>query len=308
MIIGTGTCTVNYSQAGSDNYNPATASETVTAYIEDANITFDGTNPATLQVSSPGGSLDSGALSLRVDVQETSPDLAAGTAQPGDISNAGPLTVTLTPLSGGSPISLDCSYSEVSGSDYSAVKTFTCTNSTILAVDTYDVEATSSGNFYASRPGYDGFTVYDPSLGFATGGGWFYWPGTTDKTNFGFTMKYNNKGNSVKGTLLVIRHYAGGTIARIKSNALEGLALQDSGGYGIATFSGKSTYMIWDPDLSEYVNKGGIPFAVYAKDANDPGTNPDYFWIRSGPNLTMSNPAASNAVVPLGGNIAIPRK
>ena len=36
--------------------------------------------------------------------------------------------------------------------------------------------------------------VYDPSLGFTTGGGWFIWPdGSGDKTNFGYTMKYNKK-------------------------------------------------------------------------------------------------------------------
>ena len=54
-------------------------------------------------------------------------------------------------------------------------------------------------------------TVYDPSLGFATGGGWFPWPETSDKTNIGFTMKYGRNGSRVKGNLLVIRHLPGST-------------------------------------------------------------------------------------------------
>ena len=72
------------------------------------------------------------------------------------------------------------------------------------------------------------FTVYDPSLGFTTGGGWFHWPESGERTNFGYTMKYNKKGTNVMGSLLLIRHMPDGSIFRVKSNAIEGLAL----GYG----------------------------------------------------------------------------
>jgi hypothetical protein len=146
--------------------------------------------------------------------------------------------------------------------------------------------------------------VYDPSLGFATGGGWFYWPGTTDKTNFGFVMKYNKGGTSPKGSLLVVRHFADGTIARLKSNALTALALPSAGLCGIATFSGKATYMEWISGA--YVNTGNIVFSVYASDCNNPGTGLDSFWVRSTGKLSMPGTGSGGAITIGGGNIAIP--
>jgi hypothetical protein len=167
------------------------------------------------------------------------------------------------------------------------------------------VTATVTGTFYTGE-GYDAFTVYDPSLGFATGGGWFYWPGTNDKTTFGFVMKYNKGGTSPKGTLVVVRHLDGGKIVKLKSNALTALALQTINGCGIATFSGKATYMVWDAAAGSYVTSGGKSFTVYAKDCNNPGTGSDYFWIRSFGSLVMSDTASSYAVILGGGNIAVP--
>jgi len=93
---------------------------------------------------------------------------------------------------------------------------------------------------------------------------------------------------------------------------LNGLAIQDSVGCGIATFSGKSTYMTWDPaansGLGGYVNTGGQDFAVYAKDCNEPGSGYDYMWVRGAGNLAMLSPAELNSVVLSGGNLAIPHK
>jgi hypothetical protein len=289
-----------------NNYTFSYKEGTFTVTKENATGTFDNANPVALQVSTPGGDLAANALTLIVKVEEKEPDLPAATAAAGDINNAG-LTVQLEPLAGGGAIPLDCTAS-VAESAY-AVKTFTCKNPGTLAVGTYDVVATVTGDYYTGE-GYDGFTVFDPSLGFATGGGWFYWPGTTEKTNFGFTMKYNKKATNVQGNLLVVRHHADGTISRLKSNALDGLALKDSKGCGIATFSGKATYMTWDPSanegLGDYVNTGGNPFSVYAEDCNEPGTGVDSFWVRSVDQLLMAKTAPSNAVPIGGGNIAVP--
>jgi hypothetical protein len=58
----------------------------------------------------------------------------------------------------------------------------------------------------------------------ATGGGWFYWPGTTDRTNFGFTMKYNRRGTRVQGNLLIIRHGRGFPYLRSRFRRERGMA------------------------------------------------------------------------------------
>ena len=99
----------------------------------------------------------------------------------------------------------------------------------------------------------------------------------------------------------------------MKSNALGALALVDSNGCGIATFTGKATYMTWDPAENEglggYVNTGGNRFSVYAEDCNDPGTGVDRFWIRGVDNLVMQGKPALTSNVPVrigGGNIAVP--
>jgi hypothetical protein len=299
--------TVTCAGGEDNNYTFSYVNGTFTVKKENAIVTFDDGNPTALQVSEPGGSLDANELILVVKVQEKIPDLPADKAEAGDINKSG-LTVKLEPLSGGGAITLDCT-AVVDGAGYDGVKTFTCTNNTPLAVDTYDVIANVDGDYYIGES-YDGFTVYDPSLGFATGGGWFYWPGTTEKTTFGFAMKYNKKAKNVQGNLLIIRHHADGTISRLKSNALDGLALKNSNGIGIASFSGKATYMTWDPEanegLGEYVNTGGIAFSVYAEDCNQPGIGIDRFWIRAMDKLVMANPAPTNAVTIGGGNIVIP--
>jgi len=118
-----------------------------------------------------------------------------------------------------------------------------------------------------------GSSQFDP---FATGGGWFYWPGTDDpltgypgdRTNFGYSMNYNQKNlRNVKGSLLLIRHLADGSKYRVKSNALEGLSLGDAGLFGWASFSGKATYL--EPGMLEPI--GNHTFLAYVEDHDEPG-------------------------------------
>jgi hypothetical protein len=153
--------------------------------------------------------------------------------------------------------------------------------------------------------------VYDPSLGFTTGGGWFKWPGTEDKTNFGYTMKYNKKGTKVQGSLLVIRHLPDGSIYRLKSNSINGLALGDESGYGWATFTGKATYL--GQGMTE--PQGNHTFIVYVEDHGEPGAGVDQFWLqvldKNGDlavELSLDEPAADNHQTIQGGNIVVPHK
>jgi hypothetical protein len=112
----------------------------------------------------------------------------------------------------------------------------------------------------------------------------------------------------VKGNLVLIRHLPDGTIYRLKSNAIDGLALGEESSYGWASFSGKATYKepTW-PDL-----EGNYTFLVYVEDHGEPGSS-DRFWIevrdKDGnvvTELSMAVDAASNALTLEGGNIAVP--
>ncbi len=122
--------------------------------------------------------------------------------------------------------------------------------------------------------GYNGSTsvAYNTDLGFATGGGWFYWPETADKTNFGFSARFDAVNECVTGSLLIIRQSDSGDFYRLKSNAFFGLALgEDSNGVGWASFSGEAVYS-QDP-------AGTYQFLVYVEDWNEPGSGFDQFWI-----------------------------
>src|SRR5438128_1250531 len=89
-----------------------------------------------------------------------------------------------------------------------------------------------------------------------TGGGTIAWPGTGEKTNFGYTMKYNRNLTNVQGSLLVIRHLPDGSIYRLKSNSLGALSIgQDTTvPMGWASFTGKATYLQpgWSVPIGNY--------------------------------------------------------
>ncbi|MCL1588448.1 MAG: PKD domain-containing protein, partial [Actinomycetia bacterium] len=287
----------------------------MTVVAEDASVSFDAGNPVAVGVDAPGG--DSEPFTLTVIVEETEPDLPAGAGMAGDIGLAN-VTMSLSPVGPGSSVPGVCAPSGTSGTGYDAALTVDCTFDDV-PVNTYVVTVTVDGDYYTGA-GEDVLVVYDPSLGFTTGGGWFYWPDTADeatgyqgdKTNFGYTMKYNKKGQKVKGNLLMIRHLADGTIYRVKSNALNGLAIgtgNDGEDFGWASFSGKSTYR--EPGWADAV--GNHTFIVYVEDHGTSGADVDRFWIeirdKDGAVITASSMLASastNAVLLGGGNIVVP--
>ena len=302
----------------SDATSSVTGTITITINKEDATVTFASGNPTALQVPTAGGSLPANALTLVISVKEKIPDLPAALALAGDIANAG-LTVSLMPLATGPSYTLTCT-SVVTGTGYAGVKTFTCKNGTAMVVNTYEISADLAcigGNCYYGGTGWDAFTVFDPTLGFTTGGGYVMRPtknGPDEKENFGFTIKYNKSGSSVQGNLLVIRHHANGTVSRLKSNSLGALVLTGVG-CGVATFNGKATFSTWDPTLNgglgAYVSSGNNTFSVYAEDCNNPGTGLDYFWVFGPAPVNMQTPNGSPSVdkLPLtGGNIQVPHR
>jgi PKD repeat protein len=266
---------------------------------EEAIVTFDAANPVAVQVAAPGG--NSGAINLRVCVSERDVPLS------GDISLA-EVNMSLVPVGPGGSVNGD-------PFDTVLVNGSKCVsfNFNGLPVNTYTAQVSVTGGYYTGAD-EDVMVVYDPSLGFTTGGGWFFWPDTADaetgypgdRTNFGYTMKYNKNGKNVQGNLLLIRHLPDGTIYRVKSNALYGLALGEdpSVPLGWATFSGKSNYQ--EPGWPEPI--GNYEFIVYVEDRNEPGVGVDRFWIEVNGGLAMPRQAKDNAIELQGGNLVVPHR
>ncbi len=282
-------------------------STTIIVLHEDAKITFDDANPVAVQVASPGEK--SGTFSMTFYVQELFPDLAVVAGNYGDITLA-EVAMKLQPVGPGGSVEGVCSVSST-GTGYNETLIVNCTFDA-MEVNTYTAEAIVNGDYYQGS-GEDVLTVYDPTLGFATGGGWFYWPGTNEKTNFGFTMKYNKKATKVQGSLLLIRHLSDGSVYRVKSNALYGLATGESadadGVFGWASFSGKATYK--EPDWPDPI--GSHQFIAYVEDHNEPGTGADKVWFKVMnkdnnviTRMSMPDPANENTKSIMGGNLVVP--
>jgi hypothetical protein len=115
---------------------------------------------------------------------------------------------------------------------------------------------------------------------------------------------------------LIIRHLQDGSIYRVKSNALYGLALGESCAdngefFGWASFSGKSTYL----EPGWLVPEGNHEFIVYVEDHNEPGSGIDGFWIQvkdKAGNLvggmSLASPATNKGEKLKGGNIVVPHR
>ncbi|MEN8166416.1 MAG: Ig-like domain-containing protein [Pseudomonadota bacterium] len=301
VLVGAGPYTIALTLSDGQ-FAPSVATE-LSVTQEYASAVFDDANPVSVRVASDGGT--SGLFDLVVYVTETVPDLPAGLAAPGDITLAN-VGISLVPVGpGGTVPGTACTTND----SLTGVRILTCSFNGV-PVETYTVEVTIGGNFY-SGSAEDVLTVYDPSLGFTTGGGWFNWPGTGEKTNFGYTMKYGSNETNVKGSLLLIRHLADGQKYRIKSNALDGLAIgQDpTVPYGWASFSGKATYL--EPGMLEA--EGNHGFTVYVEDRDEPGSGTDRVWLTTRDKVGLTIPAMSlpetapdNAVAIQGGNIVAP--
>ena len=294
--------------------NPSTTRHVLTVEPEDASVAFDSVNA--VAVAPVSGSGSSGEFSLTVLVKENLPDLATDTARPGDIGKA-VVTMTLQPVGPVGSVSGVCTPADVTGAGYRAELSVTCTFDDV-PVNTYRAEAVVDGAAATTRF-YSGFgeemlVVYYNSSGFTTGGGWFYWPETADKTNFSYTMEYDKKGNKVKGSLLLIRHSTPGTYGnnyRIKSNALFGLSLrtgENLGEFGWASFSGKCTYR--EPDVQG--TAADYQFVVYVEDHGVPGAGTDRFWLEVRDahgdlvmDLRISSPTVDSAEVLEQGNIVV---
>ena len=187
----------------------STNTGTLTVSKEDAAVSPSSGNPFAVKVNAPGGT--GGPITLCFDMNEVSD------GSPGDTTNITSVTVNVTPIGTGSGVSAGAAV--LSGGGVGATRTACVTLNNVL-VNVYDVTLTINGNFYQGT-GSTVLTVYDPSLGFVTGGGQLIHNGF--KASVGVNIKYLKSGNA-QGSLLFIEHRPAGDVV-IKSNAIGSMAI-----------------------------------------------------------------------------------
>ncbi len=161
-------------------------------------------------------------------------------------------------------------------------------------VYTLEVEAGDVAGNFASGPAYH-FVIYDPSGGFATGGGWFYPDGESSlpasgKAHFGFIAKYK-QGSSI-GNLEF--QYQEGDI-NLKSATIDWLVISATSAQfqGTGTINGEGTYT----------------FRVRGTDNGEPGAGTDHFDIRIWEGAeTEGNPLHKAKNTLNGGNIVVRKR
>ena len=249
---------------------------TLTVSREDAEVTPSSSNPFAVKVNAPGGT--GGPITLCFDMNEVSD------GSPGDTTNITSVTVGVTPVGSGSPIS---PVAVLSGGGVGGTRT-ACVTLNNVPVNVYDVTLTINGSFYQGA-GSTVLVVYDPSLGFVAGGGQIIHNGF--RANIGVNIKYLKNGNA-QGSLLYIEHRPTGDVT-LKSNSLGGMAIV--GNEAIPT--GKAT-----------VNGvGNHNFIARIIDNGEPGTT-DRFGLRvTSPTGSILLDLTFDPIQLSGGNFSVPK-
>jgi hypothetical protein len=205
---GSHTITANF-VSSNPYFQNSNGSNTLTVNREDASVAFPNTNPYSVKVNAAGGT--AGPITICADITE----VADGSA--GNLSN--PTTTasfSFSPVAGGNaptPGAVTYSGGGVGGTLRA------CTIVSNVRVDVYDVTVTVNG--YYTGTGSTVLAVYDPSLGFVSGGGTIINNGNI--ANFGINIKYIRNGKP-QGSLLYIEHRPNGEV-KIKSNALDSMSI-----------------------------------------------------------------------------------
>lgn len=266
-FTSTNTAFLNNSNAG-----------TLTVSKEDATVSPAASNPDAVKVSAPGGT--AGSVILCFDINGVSD------GNPGDTTNATPVTFSMVPIGAGAAVSpTSVSYS---GGGVGATRT-ACATFTNVPVNVYDVTATIGGNYYQGS-GKTVFTVYDPSLGFVSGGGSAMHNGV--KASFGVSIKYLKNGNA-QGSFLYVEHGPTGDVV-LKSNAIGNVAIV--GNEAVAT--GKAILN----------GVGNHAFIARIIDNGEPGSS-DKFGLRViDPGGAVVLRLTFDPITLSGGNVSVPKQ
>jgi hypothetical protein len=286
--------------------------KTLTVNAENATVFEVSSLPDPAQVGS--GGIIGGPIVLKLKVKERSPETNNPLALLG-FGDVDSLTVSASGkgvLSSSNTLSFNCARDGSTAlSGYSRYAPWKCTGTTsTIAADTYDVaiivvKLTSPDRLYFVDTASTVIQVTDPSLGFATGGGWY--ADGDDRINFGFQAKatVNNRKTVYQGGLLVIRHKPNGDEIRVKSNVFDGYSISGNA----VTFTGKATYSVNGVTLAG----DNYPFTGYAQDNGTPGAGVDKFglYYAKSPNEIATASALSSLVSSAktisGGNVQVPQ-
>jgi hypothetical protein len=256
----------------------SSGSSTLTVTKEDAVVTASNSNPTSVRVNSPGGT--AGPITLCATINE------ASDGSPGDISLATPVTFTLTPVTPGAPAISQTA--AASGGGVGGTLT-ACVTLGAVPVNVYDVSISVGGNHYTGS-GSAVLAVYDPSLGFITGGGTIVRDGVT--ACFGFNVKFQRDGNA-QGSLLYIEHRPTGEV-KLKSNAMQSLSIVGNAG----VFIGKATLN----DVGKHT------FRAIVVDNGEPGSNDQFGLQVTGPDGAIIPGLTFDPITLSGGNIQVPHQ
>jgi hypothetical protein len=160
-----------------------------------------------------------GVVVLTLTIDESQDGYLSGAMPGAGLANAKPINVTLQSITIASGtyscIANDTAY--VTGDPDTAVAHCTIYD---VAPDVYDVNAVTdatTGDNYFMGSGEGALVVYNPSLGFATGGAW-YTDNSLNRVNFGFEAKTLKSGQN-QGSVLLIVHAPEGNYT-VKSNSM----------------------------------------------------------------------------------------
>jgi len=216
----------------------------LTVTREDATIAPATNNPAIVQVSAPGGT--AGLITLQGMLQQ------AADGSLGDISQAA-VTVTLLPAVAGGA-SIICPATNTQGA-----LSATCPN---VPVDAYTVQWSIGGNYFQGPIVNSVLAVYDPSLGFVTGGGSVSNNGVP--ADFAISVKYMKNG-TLNGGITYVEHRATGDVT-VSSTVLSSMSLVGT----TAIILGQTT-----------VNgAAGYTMQLSVTDNGSPGINRDTFGLQ----------------------------
>jgi hypothetical protein len=191
---------------------------------EDAVVTLSASNPAQVKVNSPRGA--AGPIMLCGAIAEV------GDGSQGDISNAAPVTFTLSPFGPGSPITQTAT---TTGGGFGGTLT-ACATFNNVPVNGYGVGVSVGGNNYTGSAGPAPLAVFDPALGVFKGIGALVHNGRNG--TFMFNLKYRRDGTPQGGLIYVERRPTG--FLALQTSAVQSLSIVGNTGviFGKASLNG----------------------------------------------------------------------
>lgn len=258
--------------------NPAFANSSgsgaLTVTRENASVALSSTNPQSVQVAAPGGTA---SVTVGASITET-PDGSAG-----DISFAAPVTCTLTPVLSGPALTRQAL---VSGGGTGGTLLATCAFANV-PVNEYTLQVALTGDHYTGGA-QSAFSVFDPSLGFVTGGGVILRSGS--QAAFALNAKYLKNGR-LQGDFSWLEHRSGPDVL-IQSTSVQSLSIV-----------GNAAVIVGEAMVNGALHYG---FQVVAVNNGSPGINRDQLALQiTNPDGTPRADLSFPLTLITGGNVQL---